>query len=202
MCVVLDKIVVNASGTQRISHSSSHAREQSSLFVAMAAGFPLRRNHRNRRQAQRSYRTFASVKPSVKVPLHLMNRRSIQVSSLNRVFEGVEGIDILQVRCRLCTQQLMASDVYFCTMNVACSSFNQETILNCSSYFCFSQRPDLVSVLPVAVAHPHANVRALACRHVCRFFADDEGIAFLRQVTVFLHIFSIFFISHASVSGI
>lgn len=60
------------------------------------------------------------------------------VSSLNRVFEGVEGIDILQ-------------------------------------------RPDLVSVLPVAVAHPHANVRALACRHVCRFFADDEGIAFLRQ---------------------
>ena len=45
------------------------------------------------------------------------------------------------------------------------------------------QRPDLVSVLPVAVAHPHANVRALACRHVCRFFADDEGIAFLRQVS-------------------
>ena len=62
----------------------------------MASSVSLRRNHRDRRQAQRSHRT-----PEFDQHLSIFLRFSVptpaQVSSLNRVFEGVEGIDILQV---------------------------------------------------------------------------------------------------------
>ena len=75
----------------------------------MAASFPFRCDYRNRRQTQRSHRTTPRADffalPLVLLPLLLLLCFSpppffclTQVSSLNRVFEGVEGIDILQAR--------------------------------------------------------------------------------------------------------
>jgi hypothetical protein len=62
----------------------------------MALSFSLRRDNRNRRQAERSYCTL-DILLSI---LTSHNSRLSQVSALNRVFEGVEGIDILQVSAR------------------------------------------------------------------------------------------------------
>jgi hypothetical protein len=73
----------------------------------MAASFPFRCDYRNRRQTQRSHRTTprAAFSPLPLLLLLLLLCFSPpqisclpQVSSLNRVFEGVEGIDILQAR--------------------------------------------------------------------------------------------------------
>ena len=113
-----------------------------------------------------------------------------QVSSLNRVFDGVEGIEILQVNPpapflparRHIAQAILAVTLVLLSCDPHLVAFLSHTHSRVSHLPPSPQRPDLVSVLPVAIAHPHASVRTLACRHVCRFFADDEGIAFLRQV--------------------
>ncbi len=64
----------------------------------MALSFSLRRDYRNGRQAERSYCT-SGILLSI---FTSHNSRLSQVSALNRVFEGVEGIDILQVSARTC----------------------------------------------------------------------------------------------------
>ena len=119
----------------------------------MALSFSLRRDYRNRRQAERSYCTLGILLST----LTSHNSRLFQVSALNRVFEGVEGIDILQVSARpRPAHASMSQAISRCTFDGIAHPI-------CSCFLSILQRTDLVSVLPVAIGHPIASVRALAC---------------------------------------
>ena len=103
----------------------------------MALSFSLRRDYRNRRQAERSYCTSGILRST----LTFHNSRLSQVSALNRVFEGVEGIDILQVSTPLSRSCLHVPG--HLTMHIQFAATNRWFLINFiadRSRFCFTRR--------------------------------------------------------------
>ncbi len=117
----------------------------------MAASIPFRCDYRNRRETQRSHcmtpRAAFSALPLLLLLIFSSSASQIfclpQVSSLNRVFEGVEGIDILQARSPalcVCSHSLVSFDVLALLIHTHSRASHQLPLSASRSRLCATRR--------------------------------------------------------------